>query len=292
MKRPLRSGTPAVLLAAIVFWQGACAQRAGLEAFPDAVLVKVPTNDGDSFLVRAGGKEFRVRLYYVDCPEATMETDADVRRVQEQMRYFGLLDPGRVLHFGQEAKAFTERNLSRPFTLYTAFAAAPGRTSGGRVYAFVRTADGRDLASLLVSDGLARARGVGRASPEGIRREEMAARLRDLEGSAMLKRVGIWAESDPQRIAALRAEQRSEEEVLQRLKLKGSKPPLLDSPLDVNTATQEKLLLIKGIGPVLAKRIVAGRPYKSVDELIRVKGIGPKTLEKIRPHLKVSQEPE
>ncbi|OQX90680.1 MAG: hypothetical protein B6D58_09750 [candidate division Zixibacteria bacterium 4484_95] len=37
--------------------------------------------------------------------------------------------------------------------------------------------------------------------------------------------------------------------------------------LDLNTATKKELQSIKGIGPILAKRIIAGRPYKTVDDL-------------------------
>jgi competence protein ComEA len=40
---------------------------------------------------------------------------------------------------------------------------------------------------------------------------------------------------------------------------------------------------LPGIGPVIARRIIEGRPYRSVDELERVKGIGKKRLEEIRP---------
>jgi competence protein ComEA len=52
--------------------------------------------------------------------------------------------------------------------------------------------------------------------------------------------------------------------------------------LNVNTATQEELDALPGIGRVIARRIVEGRPYRSVDELDRVKGIGKKRLEEIR----------
>jgi competence protein ComEA len=40
---------------------------------------------------------------------------------------------------------------------------------------------------------------------------------------------------------------------------------------------------LPGIGPVLARRIIEGRPYRSVEDLARVKGIGKKRLEEIRP---------
>ena len=59
-------------------------------------------------------------------------------------------------------------------------------------------------------------------------------------------------------------------------------------PLDLNIATEEQLQQVPGIGPVLSQRIVAYRQsqggFSSIDELIQVKGIGQKTLEKIRPY--------
>jgi competence ComEA-like helix-hairpin-helix protein len=52
--------------------------------------------------------------------------------------------------------------------------------------------------------------------------------------------------------------------------------------IDINAATQAELESLPGIGPVIARRIIEGRPYRSVADLIRVKGIGEKRLEKIR----------
>jgi len=52
--------------------------------------------------------------------------------------------------------------------------------------------------------------------------------------------------------------------------------------LNLNTASREALEALPGIGATLAGRIVKGRPYRSVDDLLRVKGIGEKTLEGIR----------
>jgi competence ComEA-like helix-hairpin-helix protein len=165
-----------------------------------------------------------------------------------------------------------------------------GRSAKGRVYGFITTADGNDLASLLVKNGFARTRGIGRKTPDGVSRDEMIERLRDLEISAISKRIGIWSESDPDRIPELRATQRSEDQKLKELERQVKKGKSLQGLLDLNTATEKELQSIKGIGPVIAKRIIAGRPYKIVGDLLKVKGLGPNKLEKIRPYVVVGKE--
>ena len=60
--------------------------------------------------------------------------------------------------------------------------------------------------------------------------------------------------------------------------------------LRLDLATAEELTSLPGIGPALAGRIVATReeaPFRTVEDLLRVKGIGAKTLERLRPHLSV-----
>ena len=63
-------------------------------------------------------------------------------------------------------------------------------------------------------------------------------------------------------------------------------------PLDINTATAEELQGLMGIGPVLAQAIVDYRtehgPFRSVDELLEVSGIGESKLGGIRDEVTVN----
>jgi competence protein ComEA len=63
--------------------------------------------------------------------------------------------------------------------------------------------------------------------------------------------------------------------------------------IDLNSATWVELTQLRDVGPVTAKRIVSNReesgPFLSIDDLQRVKGIGPKTVEKNRRWLQVSE---
>jgi competence protein ComEA len=54
----------------------------------------------------------------------------------------------------------------------------------------------------------------------------------------------------------------------------------------VNAASEEDLQRLPGVGPVMARKIVEARGverFKSPNDLRRVKGIGPKTMENLRP---------
>ena len=265
---------------------------AELQMFSNVRFVDNQLNDGDSFFLEADSKSFYVRLYFVDCAETSAESKSDTKRIQEQTRYFGLCDPAHTIHFGNKAKIFVKHILDKTsFTLHTAFATAPGRSSKGRIYGFITTSDGNDLATLLIENGLARTYGLGRKTPSGIARNEMIERLRDLETSAMLKRVGIWAESDPDQIVKLRAKQRKEDSELKELQNQIKKTQIPECLIDLNNATETELQFINGIGPVLAARIIAERPYKNIEDLIKVHGVGPKLFEKIRPYIKINKKP-
>jgi competence protein ComEA len=67
------------------------------------------------------------------------------------------------------------------------------------------------------------------------------------------------------------------------------------SKVNLNTATADQLTALPGIGPKLAARIVEYRQkaggFKSVQEVLNVKGIGEKNFEKLQPHLTIGEGP-
>jgi len=65
------------------------------------------------------------------------------------------------------------------------------------------------------------------------------------------------------------------------------------APVDINTATADSLAVnIKGVGKKKAEAIIAYRqangPFKTIEELTKVKGIGLKLVEKNRDNLLIS----
>ena len=72
----------------------------------------------------------------------------------------------------------------------------------------------------------------------------------------------------------------------------GPPPGLLEGEtIDLNTASQADLERLPGIGPSRAQDIIKERqengPFRTVDELARVKGIGKSILEELRPYARV-----
>ncbi|HUQ62302.1 MAG TPA: helix-hairpin-helix domain-containing protein [Acidimicrobiales bacterium] len=72
----------------------------------------------------------------------------------------------------------------------------------------------------------------------------------------------------------------------------GSAPGSKDNPVDLNTATAEQLDALPGVGPATAQAIISYRSshsrFKSVDELLEVRGIGPAKFEALRTLVRVT----
>ncbi len=65
-----------------------------------------------------------------------------------------------------------------------------------------------------------------------------------------------------------------------------------DMRIDLNSADEAQLDLLPGIGPSLARRIIDNRSrvglFDSIDNLQRVSGIGPRTIEQLQPYVVIS----
>jgi DNA uptake protein ComE-like DNA-binding protein len=237
-------------------------------------LVPGAANDGDSFHVSANGKEYIFRLYFVDAPETNA---ADPARLVEQAKHFGIAVP-QVIELGETAKAFTRQKLSEPFTVTTRMANAMGRSSTERFYAFVRTKEG-DLGEELIANGLARIHGTTATPPGGSSSAAERQTLQQLESGAKRQRVGGWGMAgQPLKVASA-----SPQPLANASQSHAKQIPDLGK-IDINTATEKELRTVPGIGPIMAARIIAARPFHSADDLKKVNGIGDKNYAKIRPY--------
>ncbi len=270
-------------------------QAGELQTISAVQLVETEWADGDSFrVVFPNGVQHTLRLYGADCIELHIGSGdtTDARRLRAQRRYFGISNFGnnprqsiaKAIELARQARTTTFELLAQPFTVHTAFADGGGDGRYKRIYAFVETAAGRDLATMLVERGLARAFGVYRSTPDGQSRTDYIEQLKDAELVAASRGRGAWQFTDWDKLQNQRLAQRLEERDLEIAM--GTAPP--SQPLDPNTAARDELMTIPGIGEVTANRIIEQRPFAAIEELERVTGIGRKTLEKIRPYLTVA----
>ena len=289
----------------------------------DCRLVRSEATDADSFHVKAASKEYILRLYFVDAPETDMSF-AD--RVREQAQYFGLTPEQTITlgehakRFTKEklAQPFTVRTCMQDamgrsrMARYYAFV----ETSEGDL-AELLTANG--LARLHGAE----AQPAGLRSPEREwdklkRLEREAKQLKVGAWGASSGRMTAQSPKTqpktgpdsfdaffhPERVAAADGSETStiaptpSPTAAAIFTPRGgtSFPGAAASPstsarggggkLDVNAATSADLLAIPGVGPVLAQRIIEARPFQTADDLINVKGIGPKKYETIREHFR------
>jgi len=274
-------------------------------------LITNPANDGDSFHVSVGKKEYLFRLYFVDSPETDEMTP---RRLIEQAKYFSITVP-QAIEVGRAAKDFTQEKLSEPFTVFTHMSDAMGQSRLERFYAFVETKEG-DLGEQLVRNGLARSYGF-KTVPPGLASSQIEVeRLQRFEDDAKRENIGAWG-VDAGRLNAHaqmpsvfssfdsngKTQSRSAPAtspavfppvakpaapITRRSPIEKSESHAKDQiPLgniDINTATEKELTTVPGIGHVMAARIIAARPFRSADDLKRVSGIGEKKYAQVRPY--------
>ena len=282
--------TRSILYVAVVFLLATAGLGAKREwtKLEHCQLIPNPANDGDSFHVRANEQEYIFRLYLVDAPETDAANPA---RLIEQAKYFEISVP-QLIEVGEAAKAFAGEKLAEPFTVFTRMANAMGRSNIERFYAFVQTKDG-DLGEQLIANGLARIHGTSATPPGASSSAAERQRLKQLEDEAKRRKVGAWSMSgQPLNVASATPQPFSN--ASPSISVTPARAAPIPSPskyerlfpaqLDINTATEKELRLIPGIGPVLAARIIAARPFRSADDLKKVNGIGDKKYAEIRPY--------
>ena len=277
-------------------------------ALKDCRLIPNPANDGDSFHVSAGEKEYLFRLYLVDAPETDEMTP---RRLIDQAKYFSITVP-QAIEVGRAAKDFTQEKLSQPFTVFTHMSDALGQSRLERFYAFVETTEG-DLGEQLVRNGLARSYGF-KAAPPGLTSSRIEVeKLQQFEDEAKRDKIGGWGVNTgrlnahaqtPSAFSSFVADGKTQSRsapavshgvfpvakpaasTRSPVEMNGSRAkervPL--GNIDINTATEKELTTVPGIGYVIAARIIAARPFRSADDLKRVSGIGEKKYVQIRPY--------
>lgn len=284
------------------------------ETWKGCKLIPNQYNDGDSFHVAYQGEEYIVRLYFVDTPETDKSNRGADSQVAAQAAHFGKSED-EVMHIGSYAKQATAQMLSRPFTVLTRGTDARGNSAIGRIYGFVKTADGKDLGEELVRNGLARSHGTKVSLPHKSA-SQIRANYDSLGERARRSKVGIYSPNPTRSIALDKGQQPVAEPIKTVAKTEDKvdfevsipPPPQFNfqfqepgvsrstSPApkpqtaktNINTASKSELEKLPGIGPTLAERIIAGRPYTTISDLKKISGIGAGRFEELREHCTVN----
>jgi endonuclease YncB( thermonuclease family) len=156
-------------------------------------LMETAYADGDSFHIQHAGKEYIIRLYFVDSPEP-YQVGGFHERTTAQAKYFGIYKKD-LYTIADQASTFTSAQLKdKPFTVWTCWLDARGQSRLPRYFGIVLTAENQDLAELLVDNGLARVYGAP-ADPPFASLQKIENDLRKADEKARKKKAGAWGYS-------------------------------------------------------------------------------------------------
>jgi competence protein ComEA len=135
---------------------------------------------------------------------------------------------------------------------------------------------------------------AGAVAKPGVYTVPGSARVNDLIAAA----GGLAPDADPDQVELAAPLTDGERVYVPRVGEAPAQPPGSSSgtasgrgPVDLNRASEADLEALPGIGPALAQAIIDHRsqhgPFRSVDDLADVRGIGPAKLEQLRPLVKV-----
>lgn len=236
--------------------------RAKEESFPPAPEIDInkwydvfSISDGSRFEIDiAPGFGYSVRFLGVDVPSIYAGGDSAHYYSGVAAEYLKNVLPGRKVRIkGYDGGV--------PDARYNAFQA----------YVEMQHEDGPiSLNKLLLEKGYGTTSVYYRQNPDSIEA------FKEYVEKAKQQELGLWKNPDKIGTKVLRAEA-----------VDFGSPTNVMYPININTADEATLQLLPGIGPAYSKLIVDYRTenggFSSVEEITNIRGIGPKTLEKLRP---------
>lgn len=183
-------------------------------------------------------------------------------------------------YFADHALAFVDRLLDDKVVRIMGPGGDIPRAKYGAFHAYVQLKDDDDPDGTIINaNRYLLLHGIGRFSNYYAQHPDSVQQFREYEQQAREQNRGIWAHPEKIGTRIPRSSITSE----------SGSGSTVSFPLNINTATADELQALPGIGPAYSKRIVEYResngPFTNLDQLTQVKGIGPKTLEKLRPNI-------
>lgn len=147
----------------------------------------------------------------------------------------------------------------------------------GRYYAYVLAEDDQGNITHINREMLLT--GYAQHSTRARHTQDSVVAFRKYSEEAEYAELGIWKQKDSVGMIV----QTKEAAIMENL-----------FPLNINTATQKELEMVPGVGPGKAISIIEFRQqngsYSAVEDLLKIKGFGPATLDKLRPYVTVNED--